>query len=121
VDGQLELNIRHATYAAPWCKNGEGTLVWNASGIQSPVGSLDLGPVIADINCQDSVLTATGEQSSEQVSAAFSAELMPNQRYSTKAWFKPGAEFPSSMGEQLKWLGKPNAQGQYEFNYQGRF
>ncbi|NMT18614.1 type II secretion system protein N, partial [Vibrio parahaemolyticus] len=32
-----------------------------------------------------------------------------------------GAEFPSSMGEQLKWLGKPNAQGQYEFNYQGRF
>lgn len=121
VDGQLELNIRHATYAAPWCKNGEGTLVWNASGIQSPVGSLELGPVIADLNCQDSVLTATGEQSSKQVSAAFSAELMPNQRYSTKAWFKPGAEFPSSMGEQLKWLGKPNAQGQYEFNYQGRF
>ncbi|EGR3179631.1 general secretion pathway protein GspN, partial [Vibrio parahaemolyticus] len=53
--------------------------------------------------------------------SAFSAELMPNQRYSTKAWFKPGADFPSSMGEQLKWLGQPNAQGQYEFDYKGRF
>ncbi|TOM91066.1 general secretion pathway protein GspN, partial [Vibrio parahaemolyticus] len=85
VDGQLELNIRHATYAAPWCKTGEGTLVWSASGIQSPVGSLELGPVIADLKCQDSVLTASGEQTSKQVSSAFSAELMPNQRYSTKA------------------------------------
>ncbi|TOF16578.1 type II secretion system protein N [Vibrio parahaemolyticus] len=121
VDGQLELNIRHATYAAPWCKTGEGTLVWSASGIQSPVGSLELGPVIADLKCQDSVLIASGEQTSTQVSSAFSAELMPNQRYSTKAWFKPGADFPSSMGEQLKWLGQPNAQGQYEFDYKGRF
>ncbi|MCV5648786.1 type II secretion system protein N, partial [Escherichia coli] len=83
--------------AAPWCKTGEGTLVWSASGIQSPVGSLELGPVIADLKCQDSVLTASGEQTSTQVSSAFSAELMPNQRYSTKAWFKPGADFPSSM------------------------
>ncbi|MBJ6907603.1 type II secretion system protein N, partial [Vibrio cholerae] len=90
VDGQLELNIRHATYAAPWCKTGEGTLVWSASGIQRPVGSLALGPVIADLKCQDSVLTASGEQTSTQVSSAFSAEMMPNQRYSTKAWFKPG-------------------------------
>ncbi len=72
---------------------------------KAPVGSLDLGPVIADINCQDSVLTATGEQSSKQVSAAFSAELMPNQRYSTKAWFKPGAEFPSSMGGATEMVG----------------
>jgi general secretion pathway protein N len=121
VDGQLELNIRQLTYAQPWCKTGEGTLVWSASGIQSPLGNLELGPVVANLNCQDSVLKASGEQNSKQVSAAFSAELMPNQRYSTKAWFKPGAEFPPSMSEQLQWLGKPNAQGQYEFDYKGRF
>ncbi|WMN87428.1 type II secretion system protein N [Vibrio parahaemolyticus] len=121
VDGQLELNIHHATYATPWCGEGDGTLVWNASGIQSPLGRLDLGPVVANLNCKDSVLTASGEQNSPQVSAAFSAELMPNQRYSTTAWFKPGAEFPSAMGDQLQWLGKPNAQGQYEFDYKGRF
>ena len=80
-----------------------------------------VGVVIADLNCKDSVLSASGEQKSKQVSAAFSAELMPNQRYSTKAWFKPGAEFPSGMSDQLKWLGNPNAQGQYEFDYKGRF
>ncbi len=120
IDGQLELNIHHITYTAPWCETGDGTLVWNASGIQSPIGSLELGPVVANLNCTDSVLTAAGEQQSSQVSAAFSAELTPNQQYSTKAWFKPGAEFPKAMGDQLRWLGKPNAQGQYEFDYKGR-
>ncbi len=73
-------------------------MVWSASGIQSPLGRLELGPVVANLSCKDSVLAASGEQNSPQVSAAFSAELMPNQRYSTKAWFKPGAEFPSAMG-----------------------
>ncbi len=121
VDGQLELNIHHATYAPPWCAEGDGTLVWSTSSIQSPLGSLDLGPVVANLSCKDSVLTASGEQQSPQVSAAFSAELMPNQRYSTKAWFKPGAEFPAAMAEQLQWLGQPNTQGQYEFDYKGRF
>ncbi len=120
VDGQLELNIHHATYAAPWCETGEGTLVWSSSAIQSPLGSLDLGPVVASLNCQDSVVTALGEQKSTQISAAFSAELTPNQQYSTKAWFKPEAEFPAAMSAQLQWLGKPNAQGQYEFDYKGR-
>ncbi len=120
VDGQLELNIHHATYAAPWCGTGDGTLVWSASGIQSPLGNLELGPVIAQLSCKESVLSASGEQKSPQVSAAFSAELWPNQRYSAKAWFKPGAEFPKGLSEQLQWLGKPNSQGQYEFDYKGR-
>ncbi len=121
IDGQLELNIHHATYAAPWCGTGDGTLVWSASAIQSPIGSLDLGPVVANLNCKDSVVTAVGEQKSAQVSAAFSAELTPNQQYSTKAWFKPEDEFPAAMSAQLQWLGKPNAQGQYQFDYKGRF
>ncbi len=121
VDGQLELNIHHATYASPWCETGEGTLVWSASSIQSPLGSLELGPVVANLSCKNSVLTASGEQQSPQVSAAFSAELLPNQRYSTKAWFKPGSEFPAAMSDQLKWVGNPNPQGQYEFDYKGRF
>ncbi len=121
VDGQLELNIHRATYAAPWCAEGSGTLVWSASGVQSPLGRLELGSVVANLSCKDSVLTASGEQQSPQVSAAFSAELMPNQHYSTKAWFKPGAEFPTAMAEQLQWLGNPNTQGQYEFDYKGRF
>ncbi|EGR1425199.1 type II secretion system protein N [Vibrio vulnificus] len=121
VEGQVEVNVRHAVYQAPWCASGTGTLVWSASKVGTPIGALDLGPVISDFTCENSQLSVKGEQQSAQVSAQFSAQVTPNRQYTTSAWFKPGAEFPAAMKSQLSWLGNPNGQGQYEFDYQGRF
>ncbi|KGK10047.1 type II secretion system protein N [Vibrio navarrensis] len=121
VEGQVELNVAQAVYQAPWCATGAGTLVWSTAKVGTPIGGLDLGPVITDIQCENSLLSAKGSQQSEQVSAAFSAEVSPNRQYVTSAWFKPGAAFPTSMKSQLSWLGNPNAQGQYQFDYKGRF
>ncbi|MEZ8323892.1 type II secretion system protein N [Vibrio cyclitrophicus] len=121
IGGQVELTIKHAVHAQPWCQSGEGTLAWSGAAVDSPVGALDLGPVIADISCEDSTIAAKGVQKSTQVDSEFSASLTPNQRYTSAAWFKPGVEFPPTMQNQLKWLGNPDNQGKYQFTYQGRF
>ena len=121
VAGQVELTIKHALHGQPWCQEAEGTLAWSSAGVESPIGALDLGPVIADITCQENTISAKGEQNSPNVTSEFSAELTPNKRYKTSAWFKPGAEFPAAMQSQLKWLGNPDSQGKYQFTYQGRF
>ncbi|MEZ9563720.1 type II secretion system protein N [Vibrio artabrorum] len=121
ISGQVELMIKSAVYAQPWCQSGEGSLAWSSAAVASPVGSLDLGPVIADITCKDSTIMAKGTQKSQQVNSEFSASVTPNQRYTSAAWFKPGAEFPPTMQNQLKWLGNPDSQGKYQFTYQGRF
>ncbi|MDN3697649.1 type II secretion system protein N [Vibrio cortegadensis] len=121
LNGQLELTIKQMTYASPWCQAGEGSLAWSSSSVESPIGSLDLGPVIADFTCADSKISAKGGQQSSNVSSEFTGELTPNRRYSSQAWFKPGSEFPAAMKSQLKWLGNPDGQGKYQFNYQGRF
>ncbi|PWI33167.1 general secretion pathway protein GspN [Vibrio albus] len=120
VAGQLELTIQDYRYAQPWCESATGSLVWNGSEVRSPIGTLVPGMVIADLSCNNSKLAASGTQNNKQVSAEFSAELQPNRRYSLDAWFKPGAEFPSSMQAQLKWLGNPDAQGRYPLTYLGR-
>jgi general secretion pathway protein N len=121
IAGQVELTIKHAVHVQPWCQSGEGTLAWSGAAVDSPVGSLDLGPVIADITCEDNTIAAKGIQKSEQVDSEFSASVTPNQSYTSAAWFKPGAEFPPAMQSQLKWLGNPDSQGKYQFTYQGRF
>jgi len=41
-------------------------------------------------------------------------------RFSAKAWFIPQAAMPTALSEQLQWLPKPDAQGRYQFNQQGR-
>ena len=76
--------------------------------------------MIADVTCQDNTIAAKGTQKTAQVESEFEASLTPNHRYATSAWFKPGAEFPQAMQSQLRWLGKPDNQGKYQFTYQGR-
>ncbi|MDP5255224.1 MULTISPECIES: type II secretion system protein N [unclassified Vibrio] len=120
VTGQVELTLRDWQYAQPWCVQGEGEVVWNTDAVGTPLGPLQLGPVITDIQCQNNAITAKGEQKSDQVSAAFSAELSQNGRYQSQAWFQPGREFPEQMASQLQWLGKPDNKGQYQFDHKGR-
>lgn len=120
VSGQLELAIKQVEYAAPWCKSATGSVVWNPSQVSSPLGTLEFGPLISDITCQDSQLIAKGGQQSDHVSSEFEASLSPDFRYRADGWFKPGATFPQTMAGQLQWLGSPNNQGQYKLNYAGR-
>ncbi|PMH46026.1 general secretion pathway protein GspN [Vibrio sp. 10N.286.49.B3] len=120
VEGKLDLTINALHYAQPWCETAQGSLAWTQSAVGTPLGDLEFGPVIADLACQDSRLTAVGQQESPQVSSAFDAALSPDMRYTSTAWFKPGAEFPSQLGSQLKWLGEPDNEGKYSFTQQGR-
>ncbi|MBD1558642.1 type II secretion system protein N [Vibrio sp. S9_S30] len=120
VEGQLELAIKEFQYAQPWCESATGNLAWNGGTLGTPLGNLILGEVTSDLACQDNKLTVKGEQKHAQVTSAFDANLTSDQQYSVNAWFKPGAEFPQSMGSQLSWLGNPNDKGQFPFQYSGR-
>lgn len=120
VKGNLELSINDYQYAQPWCQSATGTLVWAGSKIGSPLGGLDLGSVITDLQCQESKLSAVGEHNNNQLAGSLQAELQPNLRYNVDARFKPNAEFPTAMTSQLKWLGSPNNKGEYSFTYAGK-
>jgi len=120
VTGSIELSINEYHYAQPWCRSARGTLVWNESKLSSPLGSFDLGTVISDVECQENTLRVTAEHHNRQVAGGLNAELQSNMRYDVNAWFKPGAEFPSKMISQLKWLGNPDNKGEYPFTYAGK-
>ena len=120
LNGQLELNIHQLTYAQPYCAEGKGNLVWNTDTIGTPLAPLTIGPVIAEITCQESNIHVAGSQQSPQVRSEFFVDLKPNRQYVAQAWFSPQAEMPNALSEQLKWLPKPDAQGRYQFNQQGR-
>ncbi|NNN45780.1 MULTISPECIES: type II secretion system protein N [Vibrio] len=121
LQGQIELTLRHYRYQAPWCAQAEGVLAWTQSEIGTPLGKLELGPIMADLSCQQSVLTVHGSQQNKQMSSEFSAEVQADRRFSAQAWFKPGADFPTRLAEQLNYLPTPDGLGRYSFNQQGRF
>lgn len=120
LTGQLELAIKSATYQAPWCSQGEGSVTWNEGLAETPLGSLSFGHTVVDLKCQQNTISATGIQNSSQVTSGVTAQLTPNRQYQAQAWFKPAAQFPNGMSQQLSWLGNPDVQGRYSFNYQGK-
>lgn len=120
VQGQLELTLQHYRFAQPYCQQAQGSLVWSAAQVVSPLATLDLGNVLADFSCQDSVITAQGGQQTEQVSSQFNLTLQPDHRYQVQAWFQPQDAFPDGLKPSLNWLPTPDAQGRYRFNPQGQ-
>ncbi len=120
AQGQLELSLKEYRYQAPFCSTALGTLAWSSANVESPLGSLQLAQVIADLECSENTLKIKGNQESTQVNSEFSAQLNPDRTYQADGWFKVGAEFPEQLAEQLKWLPKPDAQGRYAFKHQDR-
>ena len=120
IEGRVELNVNSFHYQAPYCESGKGSLVWNTESVETPVGSLKLGPVIANLSCQNNDLTVSGEQQSDEVQSSFAATLNGDGNYTAKAWFKPASNFPSELKQQLKWLpSQPDGDGKFQFTYQG--
>ncbi|WP_305420525.1 type II secretion system protein N [Photobacterium leiognathi] len=120
LTGNLELTVRDYVYTAPYCKTLNATLAWAEGSASSPMGNINPGPVFADLNCQEGAIAAKAAQSSEDVSSDWQASLAKNNSYSLSGWFKPGANFPEQLSQQLKWLGEPDSKGQYKINYSGR-
>lgn len=120
VDGLLELTVRDYLHAQPFCSTLDASLAWSTANISSPLGGINPGAVIADLSCNDGSVLATTNQSSADVSSDWQASLAPNYSYKLSGWFKPGAEFPSQLGQQLKWLGDPDGKGRYNLNFNGR-
>ncbi|MFG0604257.1 type II secretion system protein N [Vibrio mimicus] len=120
AQGQLELTVQQYRFGDPYCQQAAGSLVWSGAQVESPLGLLDLGSVVSDFTCQESVLNLKGGQKTAQVSSEFSLSLQPDRGYQAQAWFKPEAGFPESLSEQLKWLPQPDEQGRYQFNQQGQ-
>lgn len=120
VTGHLELIIRDYQYQDPYCSVLDGSLAWTSGKISSPLGGVNPGPVIATLGCEKGQLTAQASQSSADISSDWQASLAANQNYTLNGWFKPGAEFPPQLGQQLKWLGNPDSKGRYKITYRGR-
>lgn len=119
-EGQVELTLRDYRYRAPWCDTAQGVMTWDQGQVGSPLGELALGAVVADFTCQQSVFEITGGQQTEQVSSEFSLRLQADRSFAAQAWFKPGAQFPASLAQQLDYLPSPDSQGRYSFSQQGR-
>lgn len=122
LQGKLELTIDQFEQGnqQQWCQEATGKLVWSSGQIISPLGNINPDMVDADIICNENKINLISKQSSTDISSEFNVTLNPNRSYKAEGWIKPGVDLATDLREQLKWLGEPNAKGQYKVSYSGQ-
>ncbi|MFT5879965.1 MAG: general secretion pathway protein N [Moritella sp.] len=120
TSGEVKLEVSEAQQGQPWCEQLSGKLTWSNAGIQSLIGNIMVDSAVADLSCESGALVANIKQASSQLRLSGIAKLAAENKYSLSAVLVPSNELPESIRTNLRYIGKPNAKGEYQLNYSGR-
>ena len=118
--GEVKLQVSEFAQGQPWCKQLSGQLSWSNAGIESLLGNIELDNATAKLSCDNGAVVANIKQSSEHLQLAGIATLAARGQYNLNADLVAGPALPMSIRNNLRYLGTPNAQGEYKLNYSGR-
>ena len=117
LTGPVEVNIDQYEVTRPICSTLNGNVTWPGQ-LQSPLGNLDFGLVMSKMSCDGGSLVFNTESGSDAVESEFTLKLGPKTgRWGVKGWLIPGQAMPQSMKTQLGWLGSPDKEGKYSFEF----
>ena len=120
TSGEVKLEVSEAQQGQPWCEQLSGKLTWSNAGIQSLIGNIIVDSAVANLSCESGTLVANIKQASSQLRLSGMAKLAAGNKYSLSAVLVPSNELPESIRTNLRYIGKPNAKGEYQLNYSGR-
>lgn len=121
MEGRLSLNLPELEVAPDGrLVRAEGTVTWHQAAMSAPqelaFGDLQMvlrteaeGQVVGDITDRGGPLKVEGK-----------LQLSPDRSYRFNGTVAAGPGAPANLTQALGWLGKPDAQGRYRLNYNGR-
>ncbi len=121
LDGQVSLDLPVLELAPDGrLLHAEGTLMWHQAAMSAPqslsLGDLQVvlrtekeGQVIGDISDRGGPLKVEG-----------TVKYSPDGSYRLNGTVAAAENAPKEVSQMLAWLGRPDAQGRYQLNYNGR-
>lgn len=120
TSGRVDLQVDSFEPGKPWCNALVGQLNWSNAEIESLLGNIDLDNPSAKLSCTDGELIAKIKQSSSQLKLSGTAKLQAMGKYTFDGVLVPTAELPKSVSSNLRYIGRPNSNGEYQLHYSGR-
>lgn len=117
LSGPVEANIVSYEIERPICSALSGNVTWPGK-MGSPLGAVDFGLAMAKLSCHEGAIVLNGESGSDAIQTDFTLKMGPkNGNWSINGWLIPGKALSSSLRTQLGWLGKPDKEGRYMYNF----
>ncbi|PVZ84717.1 hypothetical protein C9426_22255 [Serratia sp. S1B] len=122
VQGTLQLRLQQGELTPQGCRgfNG-GMLNWQHAQLATPLGDLDLADVQGQLSCNEQgALALVLKQDSSHLNLMGRGTVGFDGRYQFSGQVGSGPELPNIMKPLLAQLGRANAQGQIDWQAQGR-
>ncbi|WP_371375886.1 type II secretion system protein N [Thalassotalea aquiviva] len=111
ADGDLQLNIDKFVVGQPICSHLAGQLSWPQARVSAMDESVELGPLKADLTCEQGELLVTIDINNN-LGLEFNARVAMD-KISGQGYLTPGAKFPAEVRPLLSFIGRPDNRGRY--------
>jgi len=121
LDGTVSLDMNEVSVAADGhLLRADGTLIWHQAAMKAPQ-ALDFGDLQVVLHTEDEG-KVSGDISDRggPLKVKGTVTLSPDRSYRINATVAAAPNAPASLVKSLGWLGKPDGQGRYRLNYNGK-
>jgi general secretion pathway protein N len=120
IKGDISLIVAELVQGQPWCEQLAGKLFLNQSDMKNQFGEYPLGNMALALNCQDGQVAISMTEADNKLGISGLILLGADNSVKVTAKVKATEGQPEDMRNSLAFLGKPDSQGYYPVNYQGR-
>lgn len=120
VDGAIKFRFDELKIQAGAPVSADGTAEINNLYVRG-LATTSIGDFRAEFSTTAEGILASVEDSAAIIDLAGTLRITPDRIYSLTGLIAPTASTPTTVIDQLKFLGSPNARGQREFRFEGQF
>lgn len=122
AQGTLQLRLQQGEFTPQGCRDFNGGLLnWQHAQLATPLGDLHLADIQGQLSCnQQGALALVLKQDSAHLNLMGRGTVGVDGRYQFSGQVRSGAALPSVMKPLMAQLGRANAQGQIDWQTQGR-
>ncbi|WP_445946898.1 type II secretion system protein N [Shewanella sp.] len=120
IQGEVSLMVADFIQGKPWCEQLSGKLFLNHADMKNQFGEYPLGNMALALICQDGQVAVSMTEADNKLGISGLILLGADNSIKVTAKVKATDGQPQDMRNSLAYLGKPDSQGYYPVNYQGR-
>lgn len=119
IAGGISLNLVDSAQGTPWCDRLQGRLLVNGLDANNRFGDFPLGDLAGNLSCDQGNIKLQMAEADNSIGVEGQAMLLAGNQVQVDATIRPTDGQPQNLREALGFLGQPNSDGAYPFNYSG--
>ncbi|MBY5994002.1 type II secretion system protein N [Ferrimonas balearica] len=119
LNGAATLSLNDSAQGSPWCDRLSGRVLVDTLDVRNQFGQFPLGNLAGTLSCEQGNLKLLMDEAENEIGVQGQAMLLADNQVQVAASIRPTDAQPEDLRKALAFLGQPDGEGAYPFNYNG--